>query len=351
MFLLSLTYHQVLPVFLDFLFPFGDQQYPHDPYFSGFRSEDRFSTAVKGPTIPALGRSGQDIRMCYTLKSAEKMKMGERTDRDVPEWSIRQTSLYHSFDIVTGNATWIVVKGNNIIKQRLQRVTNAPQYNNKLATGELDRLLASTFAVHQVVCDWSGENWRWYLNDLEEKVQEITRHAPAVLVDSPDFKQPKGPVLRNNTHRERSQTRATNCPVLLQPPMPPPPPPPAPRLAPGPRTQYPGVKSHESPKATDMFGIRDLQKVQHIQDQAGQALLILESNANVIGELRGYYQSLIHSEGWPDELRKKSVGDIARFDKCAGIAERHLRLQYLRAKTLRSMLEDRKAMVSQVFAA
>jgi hypothetical protein len=95
-----------------------------------------------------------------------------------------------------------------------------------------------------------------------------------------------------------------------------------------------------------MFGLKHLQKVQYVQDQACQALLVLESNANVIAEMRDYYRSIMNSEGWPEDLKDKCPGDVARFDKCAGTAERHLRLQCLRAQTLRSLLEDRKATVS-----
>jgi hypothetical protein len=336
MFMLSLTYYQALPVFLDFLFPFGLQQYPHDPYFSGFRSEDRFSDAVSGVPIKELGRSGRDIRLCYSLKSVERI-----TRKDaVEKWSIRQTSIYHSFDIITGKATWIVVKGDDLIKRRLEKATATHQYTTNMESGLVDRMFASAFTVHQVLCDWAGENWRWYLNDLEEQVQIETRHASSVVVNDVDLEPSIGPLLHSNTF---GQDRNGNGPVLRPPPPPSVPPPSGPPPI-GPPGQ--ALKQPPQPKATDTFGLKHLQKVQFAQDQAGQALLILESNADVISEMRNYYQSTIRSEGWPNNLHDSCLGDVARFDKSAGTAERHLRLQCLRAKTLRSMLEDRKATVS-----
>ena len=71
---LVFTYHQVLPSFLDFLFPFGNQQYAQDFHFSGFKYEDRFSDADSGLRIPELGWSGRDFQFCYNLKSKEPSK-------------------------------------------------------------------------------------------------------------------------------------------------------------------------------------------------------------------------------------------------------------------------------------
>jgi hypothetical protein len=337
MFLLTLTYHQVLPVYLDHLFPFGNQQYPRDPYFSGFRSEDRFPEAVRGPNISPLGRSGRDIRMCYTLKSAE------RTNKSSPAtWSIRQTSIYHSFDIETGRSTWIVVKGDNLIKQRLQQATNSIENNKNVRCGSVERLFASTFVVHQALCDWAGQNWRWYLNDLEEQVQMETRHAASVLVSDVDVEQSKGRFLRSETGiRDVSPHGLRNAPASV-PRMPQSPPPPYP---PGSPPQLPGPRPHEKPKDNLGFGLKQVQMVQCVQDKAGEALLVIESNANVIAEMREYYQSIMGAEGWPDGLKNKCAGNVARFEKSAGTAEKDLRQQYRRAKTLRSFLEDRKAIV------
>lgn len=334
MLLLLMTYHQVLPVYLDFLFPFGFQQYPRDPYFSDFRAQDRFPEAVRGLNIPGLARSGRDIRMCYTLKSAE------RTNKSSPAtWSIRQTSVYHSFDIETGRSTWVVVKGDNLIKQRLQQATNSIENNENVRGGSVAKLFASTFIAHEVLCDWAGQNWRWYLNDLEERVQMETRQAASVLVNHTDIEQPKGRFLRAETGiRDNSPQRPAPMSIPQMPLSPPPTYPPGSPPLPGPRPD-------QKPKDRIGFGLEQVQMVQYVQDKAGEALLVIESNANVISEIREYYQSVMNAEGWPDELKSKCGGDTARFDKSAGTAEKNLRQQYRRAETLRSFLEDRKAIV------
>lgn len=341
MYMLSMTYLQVLPMFLDFMFPFGEQQYPHDPYFSEFRSEDRVSEAVKGMEIRELGRSGKDISLCYSLKSVEK-----NGPRSSEKWSIRQTSIFHSFDIQSGHAVWIVVKGDELIKDRLEKTTASQEYIRNMNSGSVDRMLASVFAVHRVICEWAGENWRWYLNHIEEQVQVETRHASSVLGTDSDLEPTPRSLLHAATFGEhdpaQQQVNYISSHGLHQPPMPVPPPT-APPIAPPQRPQTP-----PQPKAADVFSLKHLQICQYAQDQAGQALLVLESNANVIAEMRNYYRAVIGGEDWPDHLKENCAGDVARFDKSAGTAERHIRLQCLRAQTLRTMVADRKAIVSAI---
>src|SRR2546423_15552359 len=36
------------------------------------------------------------------------------------------------------------------------------------------RAFAATLAVHLALCDWVVENWRWYLNFLDDRMQSIT---------------------------------------------------------------------------------------------------------------------------------------------------------------------------------
>src|ERR1700731_4228660 len=77
-----LTYYQVMPAYLDFIFPFGLQEYAQDFHFSGFREETHLLLAEKSLQITELGRSGRDMCMCYSLKSVERSEA-----QDWP-WSI-----------------------------------------------------------------------------------------------------------------------------------------------------------------------------------------------------------------------------------------------------------------------
>lgn len=60
--------------------------------------------------------------MCYSLKSVEKVD-DEDLDEAQKPWSARQIATYHSFDVDTGVALWIFVKGNDEIQDRIMSRT------------------------------------------------------------------------------------------------------------------------------------------------------------------------------------------------------------------------------------
>ncbi|KAF4628548.1 hypothetical protein G7Y89_g9603 [Cudoniella acicularis] len=174
----ALTYHQVMPVFLDFVFPFGLQEYPQDFHFSGFREETRLLPGDRGLEIPQLGRSGCEIRLCYSLKSVEASNNNPGSP-----WSMRQMAVCHSFDLETGKSFWVLVKGNNIIRDRIKDLTGPVSSSEselrsfRTTAGALN----SSLATHELLCDWCGEEWRWYLNYLEKQLQETSQRALAVI--------------------------------------------------------------------------------------------------------------------------------------------------------------------------
>lgn len=174
--------------------------YPKDFHFSGFREESQFASRNNERRVPDLGRSGLGIRLCYNLRSVERTK-----DQTELPWSIRQTAVYHEFDMKTGRAVWIIVKGNKLIRNRMREASASPAFSPKSSCS--DRFSAS-LAPHLLLCDWSGENWRWYINDLEDQLQGLTRSVLATRVDhqlgpvtspitSPVF--PRSPLSRSST--------------------------------------------------------------------------------------------------------------------------------------------------------
>src|SRR4051812_6406937 len=64
-----LSYHQVMPSYLDFMAVFGRQSDARDLRFSGFREQTLFSNPSLMPSEPGLGRSGVQFQLCYNLKS------------------------------------------------------------------------------------------------------------------------------------------------------------------------------------------------------------------------------------------------------------------------------------------
>ncbi|CZR62157.1 uncharacterized protein PAC_12054 [Phialocephala subalpina] len=372
MMLAALTHHQVMPSFLDFIFPFGNQEYLQDFYFSGLREETRLQSPAEGLVIPQLGRSGREVRMCYNLKSVE-------TSDGNPEWpwSIRQTAVYHSFDVETGKAFWITVKGSQLIKNRIQEATakGAVRQTELKSFDSNLKAFASTLATHLVLADWCVEEWRWYLNFLEKRLQDTTGRALAIIIErEPSIfnepirqqtSQPSSPsILRtmsNFTKRTLSRgTRDTKSssdltglekvpfkPSFPQPtspfdsPPPPPCPPPPPIIPPG-MPGAPITESHSEEK--DDFTFKNLQLVQHFEDKANEIAPVLEANIDILTELKEHYQSIMSSDDCPDDI-KSCKKEFAHFEKRISSVITDLRRQRSRTQLLSRLLSDRKGLL------
>ena len=349
---LVLTYHQVLPSFLDFLFPFGNQQYAQDFHFSGFKFEDRVSDIDSGLSIPQLGWSGRDFQLCYNLKSIE-------TSKGQPEWpwSVRQSALYHSFDVETGRANWIIIKGDQLLKKRIMSATGFQGVPKTSNFDTVDRAFASTLAIHVLICEWSRENWRWYINFLEETLQAISRPTLSAMVDtfsssiadetspllalctnSKTEISPRSPVLQ----RLPAQSYCLNnrpiphCKTLS-----------ADDLA-SPSPEYERLHQPVTTGGHQDFSFSDFQRIQFIQEKVNDALLVIKLNIDVLTELRQHYLSICESDGWPCELKLKCERDMLRFEKRVVAVENDLRMQQSRSETLLRLLADRKSLVCDI---
>lgn len=340
-----------MPTFLDFLFPFGKQLYTQDFQFSGFRSEDRLSIDDRGLELPQLGRSGRDIRMCYNLKSVEPSK----GQKEWP-WSIRQTAAYHSFDIETGKAFWVIIKGDQLIKRRIESATKARRAQ-ALKSFEFDSLatsFSSTLQAHLLIFDWCHEHWRWYINFLEQELQRLTRET--LLVD----------LNRSSNGIERTPSqgmmqRATSSRICSPPLSVPEKAPwhsgsqikeptsyahPERQAAPAPRPASSFAESQESLNADENFSFSDLQQVQSLEEKANEIILVLDSNINTLSKVKQYYRETFTFDEFPITVKSACARDLTKFEKAVGNIISDLQMQESRTKMLLRLLTDRKSLVS-----
>jgi len=342
----ALTYHQVMPAFLDFVFPFGKQQYTQDFHFSGFRHEDRLSTARRGLDIQELGRTGRDIRMCYGLKSVEPSRA-----RDDWPWSIRQTATYHSLDIKTGKSLWIIIKADQLIKRRMEAATKPRNAYRIDSFGSTINALSSSLSTHLILFDWCSENWRWYINFLEQALENTTRRTRLIRFDTPTRVTPKNAItMQGNQDLASSSLTTEKTGLSLSSQRTTRPPRRAPQEQPPPTTlpelTANSVLAAEQSNGEADFSFSDLQQVQFFEEKANEILLVLEANINVISELKEHYQEVVASEDFPYVLRQECAGDIKRFQQGIASTVSDLRMHYSRTKTLLQTLTDRKGLVS-----
>lgn len=349
--MLALTYHQVMQAYLDFIFPFGIQENAEDFHFSGFRQKTRLSQGDQALSIPMLARSGRGLQICYNLKAVEESRN--------PKWSIRQTAVYHSFDVETGCTIWIMVKGSNLMKRRVMHEMQSSNHSDLSSFQNTLCAFAASLAAHVLLCDWSGENWRWFINSLEEDCRRKTRDAVQAEVD-----RPHSLVDRPQDGISTSQPRSNTFPSLIRQltdsitsanPM---------RIfrlrrsnavnTPTFTTQNNVTSSRfmlESlpEKPAPVFAVRDLQDIQSLEDQANNALLVLKMNSTILSKLKQLYRSVVDSDELSDELRRNCKGEVSRFEQRVSEFMDDLQVQQSRLKTLLRMLSDRKNLVSYSF--
>ena len=370
MLMLAFTYFQVMPEFLDFLLLFGGQEHAQDLYCSGFYQHTRLAGVESGPKAGTRNWSGRDMQLCYSLKSVEP----SRSQAHWP-WSIRHCAVHHSFDAENIRSTWLIIKGDNLIEERIKLATGekeAPM--GKPAFETIEQAFGAALTTHLILCDWSAENWRWYIKFLEERFEKLTGESitmnAGVLVspgngfetkklrrsDTPNTVQtqrsrgilsfPASVRAQTQTFENRPMTpierdlplRILENPSGKKQPMPP-----------GWKGDVPAAPSSPPVKrdkyGQQIFSFEDLQDVQHLKEKANETVLVLRLNLNVIMQLKQYYISVTKCKELPEKISGNCKWEMISFERRIDGITKNLELQILRVESLLCSLTDRKTLV------
>ena len=165
-----------MPCYLDYISVFGSHEFARDLRFSGFREQILLDRSVARLPIPDLGRSGRQFQLCYNLKAGARAS-DTPTAAGRNEWHIRQAAFHHQFDVDEGTTLWIVTKGNLDIKERIQSLTGEEGRDEDRAFATPEQCFRSSLPVHLLYCQWSTEEWRWYIQSLEDDIDQEVRKA------------------------------------------------------------------------------------------------------------------------------------------------------------------------------
>lgn len=102
--------------------------------------------------------SQEQLEFCYILRYFERHG---RTELKQP-WSLRQTFLYHKYELKTRKTVWMVL-------QPMQR------FKTEMEAHE-SRVL-HPMAMHSVSLNLGLSNWRWYLDDTRRAILQFTEKA------------------------------------------------------------------------------------------------------------------------------------------------------------------------------
>ena len=359
MLMLCFTYLNVIPKFVEFLYSFGYQVDAQDPYFSSFRQRTRLSTSSQTFEIPELGWSGSEIQVCYNLRSVEQSGSDS--------WSTRTCALHHTFDVRNVRVIWIIIKGNDRMKRRVEEATGGGGCSDMTCFEKLDRAFAASLATHLVFCDWAAEGWRWYINNLEDQFQDTSRRALTAPVTVPLIAPASNDQLRMRSRTDtqksndsfvarisRAQTSLTEkIPNASSKPRSP-----VRRTYTDPATKLtqplpPHIMlsnsqtTFENPKEED-FSFAKLQSLQQIEERTHSALLTLKLNIGIIHQLKQYYDTVVRSQYFPQEIGQLCQYDLEQFELRVSGVVNDLQMQILRLETLLRLLRNRKSLVSQI---
>lgn len=378
-----------MPQFLDLTLTFGKQTTPKEFHYTSFKEESFLDPKVAElHEIPRMGRSGRQIRLCYNLWSVERT-----TGPGI--WSIRQTAVYHSFDIENGRSLWINIKGNENMEQRItDSIRSSPQLQSE-ALKTKSGSFAATLITHLLVFEWSAENWRALISHLDEQLNKLLIAAKAAPIDNVEAaldvdwnnlldglsSADPFPTARKNLSRNTSakndepQRRGTaNSDWSI-----------AGRIKTGfsfsrnvtgdgtlgePRSPVsasatfpPVIRSRTQPGSAQLqatggaeervplsllqdFKVRGLQDLTNIGSKLHEASLVMKLNTDIINEIVDYYEFLVSKGKIPDQFHQDSQADFEFFIRRARGIIRDQQMERSRIETLMRMLEDGKFLVS-----
>ena len=303
-----LTWHQVMPGFIDFLLAFGVSEHAKDFHYSGFRSEMDLDDSLNRLNLRSLDRSGRELRLCHVLRSVERVGPSGNSGRRWP-WSLRPTVTYHSFDAVSNRSVWLIVKANDLIKRRVRATCQEQDLYRMDVDDGVDNTFESTLRTHLVLCALAGENWRWYINFIEERVQTLTRGALTEAVDQKSLLTEQLPHAQTDLQEKR------------------------------------GLATKAKDRTESGLSFENLQEVHFVEEKANEGMLVLRANFAVIQDLYAFYAEVNDALIVNPECVKPLPSVIPMFQRHLDITSKELSMQEARLQTLLKLLADRKALV------
>ncbi|KAF2971303.1 hypothetical protein GQX73_g2224 [Xylaria multiplex] len=377
MLVLLFTFHQVMPQFLDIVLSFGTvagRNIPTAFYHCIFRCEHFLDLSPRRFEIPELGRSGHEIRHCYNLWSAERASEQHNSRRP---WSVRQAGIYHSFDVETGRATWVHIKANALLQERITKATAHAEQLQAKAIQTVQGSFSATLLTHLIMIEWCGENWSQYIGYWECQVKNVltkVKNAPVGKIEkglmddlskSPQVLDPtsrqasfpmqsrRGTAVSGKLSRvtSRKSTMKTNNSIPL--------------VGLSSRLQSiltrnkataqsiqikdEPVEEEEDPiEIFDDFKFEDLQRLHSFSTTLQEADMILKLNIDILYEIIEYYKSYVEDLETQEQIRRGCRSDMNRFVQRTSRIIREMRTERTRISTLIVLLEDGKAIFNAI---
>lgn len=341
-----LHYHQVMPTFLEHVFPFRAQHRPEGFHGAGFRRRSCLSTDSSVHNVPGLQRSSQQIEFCYNLKTVESSG-----DVDDP-WTIRQCSIYHQFDIERQRALWIVIKGNQNARDFIRsRVCGDKPY---VIGDSVTSALRFSLKVHLDLCKWATENWHWHIDVLERRLDDSRRALSARINNLTRWTtHERGlsitTMMTNDTEKTAVDQSTPWLPngIITS----------SPTTMTGQSGGSPALQQHQSANRKlipltvlqKQFKFDNIQQAHSLEEKLSDCLLVLQSNARMVEQVKREYENLLLAETCPDDIKAGCDSAIRQFSRAIEGVNCDFEEAQSRVQALLHLIQERKTLVCMFF--
>lgn len=367
-----LTYHQVMPSFLDFVFLFKGRENALAQAI--FRHENYLEKDSPKFNVPTIGRSSVLVQHAFNILSVEK-PMSKRGQDQITEWPLRHATVYHAFDLQNGRALWAVLKGNNIMGNRIKSAIGQHKDLKPDAMSSPERSFVASLHIHMIALEWCAENWGQYIDHLGE--QKISKSIDSKIATVTALTRPESLAQafpRTSSGLSRSSSTFNRRDSISRGNSSAPPSPTSSRtlgrswsdlLRHG--SGFKGIQPEKLPeegtedgaieektevwKNFDMkFSFEAFQGLSMLGDEMEEAIIVIQQNKEVISEIRAQYKMVLESWGFKENIkREKCEGVISIFFRRLRSIDRELDMHLCRLRALSRAVEKDKAVLDVLF--
>lgn len=271
-------------------------------------------------------------------------------------WSPRDYIINHTFDLEIVRITWIMIKGNRVIQDRIGSAIRNQSPGELSSFETLDRAFVSTLMTHLIIGDWAAENWDEFVVFVESKYDEISRRVLSYEIDVLPVmaREPRGgsptkfkragtgwsvktliPNLSSSGRATLSSTKMTDIQLSSQSDT---------QFQAGSKLQK--IKEPMKVGGQEAFKFQDLQELHHLHERIKEAILILRLDMKIMHRLAQYFHSMLESEKFPALIAESCADDIDFFQSRLEGLQDDLHTHILKLETLVDYVAGCKVLVS-----
>lgn len=247
--------------------------------------------------------------------------------------------MYHSFDVVSGQAFWVTCKGNSLNEELFKEALSD-------AKDELDSVpQAFSFSLEtlSIILDWCDSNWVFYINELFDNVK-------------PKVDKARTPVIHDQVRLSSEVRRATGLSGAPS------------EKSPGCTTFLSQISKHRGTfedrtqkfedrvkklegedwvKKLQGFSFHELQGLQQGLEKIQEALVVLKLNKQVIRQLREHYECIMSEYRVPflEDIQKECTVPCMQLFQRAKAVEANLEARQVQLEALLLLVKESKEMV------